>query len=151
MEKIKLINLIAAIASIVSVAVPAFGYNSAYDRAYWILGFFLNNEGAFFLPTSGKPEDAFLYSLSPAGAIAIIFGAVVLLLSLNPKFKLPLFTMIGWIATLAGCGLIIVFGFTANIDGPMFLWPTLYPAGIFGAFAGGGLSLVSWIMQTVKR
>jgi hypothetical protein len=160
MEKVKLINLIAAIVGFASVAVPALGYYRDYGGgdinswAYFMSGLFVDADGDFeYLLGHPDPEDLGGLSLTVIAMVAIIAGSAILLLTVIPKVKVDplLFTMLGWIITLAGCGVFIVFGSVVDIDGPLFAWHGIYPVGIIASFGSGGLGLYSWIMQKFPR
>lgn len=150
MEKNKLLTLIAGIVGLASLVLPAIGLASS-EELYWSFGFRLYKGEVTSVIDMVKEEDLAMVSFTYISAALIAAGSAVFLVSMIPKLKAPLFTMLGWIVVLAGCGCYMVFGFGANIDGPLFLWPGMYPVGIIASFASGGLGLVSWLLQTVKR
>ncbi len=150
MENNKMLNLIAGIAGAASIAMPAIG-SSYYDFVYWMFGSLVEEGKTFNLLEEVKGDDMAMASLTIVAAIMIAAGAAMFFLSLVPKLNMTLFTMLGWIIGLAGCGVFLIFGFGADIDGPLFLWKGIYPIGVIASFASGGLGLVSWILQTRKR
>ncbi|MEX2683307.1 MAG: hypothetical protein Q6373_017155 [Candidatus Sigynarchaeota archaeon] len=149
MENNKLFNLIAGISGAASLAMPAIG-SSYYGFVYWMFGSLVEEGKVFNILEEVKPDALAMASLTIVAAIMIAAGTAMFFLSLVPKLNMALFTMLGWIIMLAGCGVFLIFGFGADIDEPIFLWRGIYPLGVIASFASGGLGLVSWILQTRK-
>lgn len=151
MEKNKLLNLIAGIVGAASFCMPTAVFRS---YSYWIWGLGVHSlepEKSFNIFEEVKPDSLGGASLTIISGVLIMAGAAVFLLTLLPKIQVPLFTMLGWIISLAGCGLFIIFGTTVSIDGILFEETGFTPVGMLLAFASGGIGLVSWILQLPKK
>ena len=149
METNKLLNVIAGSAGLASIAMPTIGV-SKEELLYWMSGILTVENKTYPLFEDMHPDEVGLIPLTIVAAVMITAGAVMFFLSMLPKLKMPLFTMLGWIIGLAGCGVFLIFGFGGDVDGPILLWPTVYPIGLIASFGSGGLGLVSWILQIRK-
>ncbi len=146
MQTKKILNIIAGIAGIASLAMPTLGF-FRYELVYWMFGIFGDEGEVEFLFRYVHEEGMVIASLTIVAGILIAAAAIMFLLSLIPKLDMSLFTLLGWIIGLTGCGVFLIFGFGADIDGPLLLVDTVYPIGLVASFASGGLGLVSWILQ----
>ncbi len=148
-EKGKLLNLIAGIAGAASFCMPV-GVFRGYS--YWIWGIGVGEESGkgYNLFEVLKDDQMAAGSLTIISAVLILAGAALFFLSMVPKFKMPVFTLLGWILGLGGCGCFVIFGSMLGADGPLFEADEFAPVGLIFAFASGGVGLVSWILQIKK-